>query len=257
MKIVSYRLLGSPYYVKKSGVKYRASSIPCPVTSVDVEGLSADIRHSIFEALTHPARVKILKLVQEKQLTFSALKREIGMESSGQLQHHMQKLSGFIDVERERGSYTLTDMGRRALAVYASSEASGRPLEVVCCLPVRSEITSAMHVGRAGTALRLSFAGILLALTAAYFAFGELSVRFGSSIFIGLGLSGAIFAGFFGISFLIAGIKGSPGCEVTAIPNLFARGRKYYCGCVITPFNLPDGRLLEPVKPSRSVGGKA
>jgi len=75
----------------------------------------------------------------------------------------------------------------------------------------------AARVGKAGTALRLSFAGVLLTLTTAYFALGEPSLRFGSFISIGAG-SGPIIAGFFGISFLISGINRSPGCEITAIP---------------------------------------
>ena len=100
----------------------------------------------------------------------------------------------------------------------------------------------AARVGKAGTALRLSFAGVLLTLTTAYFALGEPSLRFGS-FSIGVG-SGAIIAGFFGISFLISGINRSRGCEITAILNLFARENNFYCGCVMKPFNLPHGRFL-------------
>ncbi|MGH9917580.1 MAG: DUF7347 domain-containing protein, partial [Nitrososphaerales archaeon] len=83
--------------------------------SVDLENFPVEERYRIFNALSHPTRVKILKLVDEKRLAFSALKHELGLESSGQLQHHLQKLSGFITVEKESGCYGLTATGRRAL----------------------------------------------------------------------------------------------------------------------------------------------
>ena len=216
--------------------------------SVDLENASLEERYHIFEAISHPTRVKILKLVDEKELSFSALKRELGLESSGQLQHHLQKLSGFVTIEQERGCYGLTRRGRLALEIYGSSEKSGRSLEAVCCLPARLDAPGKMRVGRSGSALRLSLAAVLLALTAALIVSGQAAPRiYGSSVSVGFGISGAIVAGFFGLSFLIAGLDGHPGCEITAIPNLLAGGRKYYCSCVMAPFNLPNGRFLEPL----------
>ncbi len=226
--------------------------------SLELENLPIEDRYRIFEALSHPTRVKILRLVEEKQLAFSALKHELGLESSGQLQHHLQKLSELVTIQEDSGSFGLTIMGRRALDVYRSSETSGRSLESVCCLPVRLEAPKTVRVGRTGSALRLSLAGVLLALTAAFVATGQAALKFyGSSVSVGFGLSGTVIAGFFGVSFLIAGLERDPGCEITAIPNLFARKRKFYSTCLITPFNLPNGRLLESLEPSGRDGEKA
>ncbi len=149
--------------------------------SLGVQDLPADTRYAIFEALSHSTRVRILELVQEKQLSFSQLKRELGVESSGQLQRHLLKLSGFIEVEAKSGCYVLTGTGRRALDIYALSRTSGTPLEAACCLPVKGATTPGMHVGRTGTELRLSYAVTLLAVTATYFWLGEPSLRFGSA----------------------------------------------------------------------------
>jgi outer membrane murein-binding lipoprotein Lpp len=44
------------------------------------------------------------------------LKREVGIESSGQLQFHLGKLSGLVTTNSE-GSYALTDEGREAIRV--------------------------------------------------------------------------------------------------------------------------------------------
>jgi len=66
--------------------------------SLELENLPIEDRYRIFEALSHPTRVKILRLVKEKQLAFSALKHELGLESSGQLQHHLRKLSEMVAI---------------------------------------------------------------------------------------------------------------------------------------------------------------
>jgi DNA-binding transcriptional ArsR family regulator len=226
--------------------------------SVDLESLPFEERYRIFDALSHPTRVKILKLVDEKALAFSGLKHELGLESSGQLQHHLQKLSGFVAVERDTGCYGLTETGRRALEIYGSSEKSGRSLAAVCCLPARLDAQETVRVGGKGRALRLSLAALLLALTVALVASGQTALKFyGSSVSVGFGVSAAVVAGFFGVSFLIAGLDGYPGCEVTAIPNLLSGGKKkYYCSCLITPFNLPNGRLLESFEPLGARRGK-
>jgi DNA-binding transcriptional ArsR family regulator len=221
--------------------------------SVDLENASVEERYRIFEAISHPTRVKILKLAAEKQLAFSALKRELGLGSSGQLQHHLQKLSGFVAIEKESGCYGLTRTGRLALEIYNSSEKSGRSLEAVCCLPMRRDAAGKMRIGRMGSALRLSLAAVLLALTIALIVSGEAAPSFhGSSVSVGFGVSGAVITGFFGISFLIAALDGNPGCEIVAIPNLLAGAKKYYCSCVIAPFNLPHGRFLQPLEKSEA-----
>lgn len=220
--------------------------------SLDLEHLPIEDRYRIFEALSHPTRVRILELVEGKTLAFSGLKRELGLESNGQLQHHLQKLSGFVAIEGDGGNYGLTDAGRRALDTYRLGEASGTSLEAICCLPARLQDVRTARVGLSGSVLRISFAFLLLALTAALVLWGQVGVRYyGASVSVGgFGLVAAVGAGFFGVSFLIAGLTRAPGCEVTAIPNLFAGKRKYYSSCVITAFNLPNGRLLESIWPN-------
>lgn len=220
--------------------------------TVNTEELPNDEKYLIFQALSHPTRVKILALVEGNDLTFASLKHELGIESSGQLQHHLQKLSRLI-TEKSNGSYGLNDSGRRALDIFRESERSGRPLEDLCCLPAPSEMAQYKQVGRTGSLLRLSVGLILMALTigivATYLLTGQLALSFNliGTSFASFGIGGAAFFGFFGVSFLIASVTGYPGCEITAIPNLFTR-RKRYCSCLITPYNLPDGRLLQRVK---------
>jgi len=68
----------------------------------------------VFEALSHPLRVKILKAIKDASLSFAELKRKVDMESSGHLQYHLSKLDKFIRTD-EYGWYMLSDCGRDAL----------------------------------------------------------------------------------------------------------------------------------------------
>ena len=68
----------------------------------------------IFEAISHPIRIKILKLLSEKPRTFSELKRKLGIKSSGKLDYHIKKLDKLITVDND-GRYTLTSLGYAAL----------------------------------------------------------------------------------------------------------------------------------------------
>ena len=68
----------------------------------------------MFEAISHPLRIKILKLLAERPRSFSELKRELGIKSSGKLDFHIKKLEGLITLDDE-GKYTLTREGYAAL----------------------------------------------------------------------------------------------------------------------------------------------
>ena len=67
-----------------------------------------------FEAIAHPLRIKILKLLAEKPMGFSELKRKLGIKSSGKLDFHLKKLGNLIALNSE-GKYTLTSEGYAAL----------------------------------------------------------------------------------------------------------------------------------------------
>ena len=68
----------------------------------------------VFDALSHPLRVKILKTIKNNPLSFAELKRRVDIESSGHLQYHLSKLSKFVKTD-EYGRYILSDCGKDAL----------------------------------------------------------------------------------------------------------------------------------------------
>jgi DNA-binding transcriptional ArsR family regulator len=68
----------------------------------------------LFEAISHPERIKILKILKEQPSSFASMKRKLGIESSGNLDYHLKKLRQLVIV-REDGLYGLSDAGKEAL----------------------------------------------------------------------------------------------------------------------------------------------
>ncbi len=68
----------------------------------------------VFEAVSHPLRIKILRALEERPMRFSDLKRRLGVRSGGHLDFHLKKLNGLVDVD-EAGRYALTEEGYKAL----------------------------------------------------------------------------------------------------------------------------------------------
>jgi len=77
----------------------------------------------LFEKISHPTRVKILKLLGVSPLNFSQLKNKLGIESSGNLDHHIKKLEGLISLD-SNGLYKLSDEGKEAIKAIKSIEYS-------------------------------------------------------------------------------------------------------------------------------------
>ena len=71
-------------------------------------------RAELFEALAHPVRMRILEVLEGDGVSFSELKRKVGLESSGHLSFHLAKLGDLLKVNEE-GKYVLTGDGREAL----------------------------------------------------------------------------------------------------------------------------------------------
>ena len=70
--------------------------------------------NEVFEAISHPLRIKILKLLAEKPMSFSELKKELGIKSSGKLDYHLGKLSGLV-IQDKNGRYMLSKQGYAAI----------------------------------------------------------------------------------------------------------------------------------------------
>ncbi len=69
---------------------------------------------ALFDSLGHPIRVKILEALNGTPLSFSEIKRKVGIDSSGHLTFHLDKLKGLIKINTD-GNYELADDGKEAL----------------------------------------------------------------------------------------------------------------------------------------------
>jgi DNA-binding HxlR family transcriptional regulator len=78
-------------------------------------------RAEVFDSLGHPTRIVILKALNEGALGFADLKKKTSIDSSGQLQHHLNKLGDLIKTD-EHGKYCLSDQGKDALLTVQTVE---------------------------------------------------------------------------------------------------------------------------------------
>ena len=74
-------------------------------------------RAELFEALSHPLRVRVLQVLGERSQRFSELKHTLGIESSGHLFFHLEKLGSLVKTTLN-GDYELSDEGTEALRLF-------------------------------------------------------------------------------------------------------------------------------------------
>ncbi|MHA1958711.1 MAG: ArsR/SmtB family transcription factor [Candidatus Thorarchaeota archaeon] len=75
------------------------------------ENMTSD---EVFEAISHPMRIEMLRLLAKKPIRFADLKRKLGIKSSGQLDFHLKKMAGIVVTDND-GNYILNDRGFAAL----------------------------------------------------------------------------------------------------------------------------------------------
>jgi len=88
-----------------------------------MDGSSDDFdtkKAEVFEALSHPIRIKILMALEARPLSFSQLKQVTQMSSSGQMTFHLSKLADLIRTT-EDGTYTLSAEGIEAVHFVVST----------------------------------------------------------------------------------------------------------------------------------------
>ncbi|MFW9911646.1 MAG: winged helix-turn-helix domain-containing protein [Candidatus Thorarchaeota archaeon] len=68
----------------------------------------------VFEAISHPLRIDILKILSRKPTGFADLKRELRITSSGLLDFHLKKMSPIVERDSD-GLYILNQAGFAAL----------------------------------------------------------------------------------------------------------------------------------------------
>jgi DNA-binding transcriptional ArsR family regulator len=89
------------------------------------EGSFDTQRAKFFEALGHPTRIRLLQVLAEGPRSFSEMKKQLDIESSGKLSFHLGKLEALVKTNAN-GNYILTDDGKEAVRVVETTvEADG------------------------------------------------------------------------------------------------------------------------------------
>jgi DNA-binding transcriptional ArsR family regulator len=68
----------------------------------------------LFDAISHPLRIEILKTLAKGPMRFADIKRKFKIESSGQLDFHLKKMEILLTTNT-MGEYELNDRGFSAL----------------------------------------------------------------------------------------------------------------------------------------------
>ena len=68
----------------------------------------------VFEAISHPKRIEILRLLDRKQMGFAEMKRKLRIKSSGLLDFHLKKMMSIVRKD-SHGLYHLNERGYDAL----------------------------------------------------------------------------------------------------------------------------------------------
>ena len=107
---------------------------------MDKDRVSPDFdvtKAELFEAISHPVRIKILEALDGKPMGFAELGRVVGIESGGHLSFHLTKLRHLIKTN-PLGNYTLTGEGKEALwTIYALQKSSRETSAVAGQTPIR------------------------------------------------------------------------------------------------------------------------
>jgi len=85
----------------------------------EVEGSKED---EIFKLLTHPIRRNIIKVLGNRDLTFSQIQIELGSIDSPTLSYHLKSMKEFVIQEDSR--YGFSDIGRAALLLLTKTDQS-------------------------------------------------------------------------------------------------------------------------------------
>jgi DNA-binding transcriptional ArsR family regulator len=79
----------------------------------------------VFEAISHPMRIDILKALAKNPMRFADLKRKLRISSSGLLDFHLKKMAVIVTTNQD-GLYALNQAGFAALYAVETVSRKGR-----------------------------------------------------------------------------------------------------------------------------------
>ena len=164
-----------------------------------MQDLRRQIEDAIFQALAHPMRRTILKIVaSSSSITYSELITELQLPT-GKLNYHLEQLEGFIEKDSNR-HYVLTPLGKKALnQLNLIKQEAGADDEKYVKTAALAQKTSLQPAIRSFLLIGIAFAAIIVFLWSyvAYLAITEgapvvVYVLLPLLLAVGVGLVGAL-----------------------------------------------------------------
>ncbi|MDG6934805.1 MAG: winged helix-turn-helix transcriptional regulator [Nitrososphaerota archaeon] len=121
-------------------------------------------KSELFDALSHPIRVRILESLESGSKRFSDLKKATGIQSNGHLQFHLSKLQGLVSIT-EDGNYSLTDDGREAIRFLRISR-----MPEFGSNPITPNVSRVKNVAGAAIVIALLLVGSIIVVAGMYLA---------------------------------------------------------------------------------------
>jgi DNA-binding transcriptional ArsR family regulator len=103
-----------------------------------------DTYTTIFKAMQHPIRRRILRMISEKPSTYTEIQRDLNIDN-GLLNYHLEALSSLITKNGEE-KYTLSDFGRATAGLIKGVEEPNREVKSTSTPPIMKILTAVLVV---------------------------------------------------------------------------------------------------------------
>ena len=103
-----------------------------------------DTYNTIFKAMQHPIRRRILRMISEKPSTYTEIQRDLNIDN-GLLNYHLDALSSLITKDTEE-KYTLSDFGVATASLIKGVEEPNKAVKATSISPIMKAVTAVLVV---------------------------------------------------------------------------------------------------------------
>ncbi|MGD0805240.1 MAG: helix-turn-helix domain-containing protein [Candidatus Bathyarchaeia archaeon] len=107
-------------------------------------GFEEDTYNTIFKAIQHPIRRRILRMIGEKPSTYTEIQRDLNIDN-GLLNYHLEALSSLITKNGEE-KYTLSDFGRATAGLIRGVEEPSKVVKSTFTSPIMKVLAAVLVV---------------------------------------------------------------------------------------------------------------
>jgi hypothetical protein len=117
-------------------------------------GFEEDTYTTIFKAMQHPIRRRILRMISENPSSYTEIQKDLNIDN-GLLNYHLETMSSLITKDNEE-KYTLSDFGRATAGLIRGVEEPNRAAKSISTPPIMKVLSAVLIL-----ALIISGAGLI------------------------------------------------------------------------------------------------